>query len=101
MLELPLASDPNENLCAADGSGSWYSLRGAKWILGNYGNTLYNHYYTPNSDNWDCMNLSQQKGLLAARSNHPRGVVAQYCDGSQKFVEDDINLEVWRTSAMR
>ncbi len=101
MLELPLASDPGDSSCAANNSGSWYGQRGAKWILGNYGNTLYNHYYAPNSEVWDCMNLSQQKGLLGARSHHPSGVVTQYCDGSQKFIDNDIDVELWRDMAMR
>ena len=49
--------------CESSASGSWYNQRSAKWILGNYGNTIYNHYYLPNSEQWDCMNLPQQMAL--------------------------------------
>ena len=56
-------------------SADWYSQRSGKWILGNYGNTLYNHYYASQRPiDWDCMNQPQQKGQMAVRSNHPGGV---------------------------
>ncbi len=87
--------------CEAAVSGSWYIQRGAKWILGNYGNTVYNHYYVPNSQQWDCMNLPQQMALTAARSNHTGGVNVSFCDGSVRFVVDDVRLEVWRAAATR
>jgi prepilin-type processing-associated H-X9-DG protein len=87
--------------CATPSAGSWYTARGGKWILGNYGNTLYNHFYAPNSDSWDCMNLPQQKGYLAARSLHPGGANVLACDGSLRFVEDGVDLTLWRTFATR
>jgi prepilin-type N-terminal cleavage/methylation domain-containing protein/prepilin-type processing-associated H-X9-DG protein len=87
--------------CEASVSGSWYSQRGAKWILGNYGNTVYNHYYVHNSEQWDCMNLPQQMALMTARSNHVGGVNVSFCDGSVRFVDDDVRLEVWRAVATR
>jgi prepilin-type N-terminal cleavage/methylation domain-containing protein len=101
MWEFSHAGDPTEAACFAKTSGHWYGQRGAKWILGNYGNTLYNHFYTPNSREWDCMNITQQKALLTARSRHPAGVAVQYCDGSQRFVENDIERELWRTISLR
>lgn len=101
ILELPLALDPTEENCTSPQTGEWYGQRGGKWILGNYGNTLYNHYASPNVGEWDCMNMTQQKGRLAARSDHPGGVMAQYCDGSQKFMEEGVSLDVWRDSARR
>lgn len=96
---MPFGPTPCE--AAVSTSGSWYSQRGAKWILGNYGNTLYNHYYAPNSPQWDCMNLPQQMALMTARSNHPGGVNVSFCDGSVRFVVDDVRLEVWRAAATR
>jgi prepilin-type processing-associated H-X9-DG protein len=96
---MPFGPTPCE--AAVSSSGSWYSQRGAKWILGNYGNTLYNHYYLPNSQQWDCMNLPQQMGLMTARSNHPGGVNVSFCDGSVRFVEDNVRIEVWRAAATR
>jgi prepilin-type N-terminal cleavage/methylation domain-containing protein/prepilin-type processing-associated H-X9-DG protein len=31
-----------------------------------------------------------------SRSRHPGGVQVAFCDGSAKFIADDINIEVWR-----
>lgn len=87
--------------CDAAAGGSWFVQRGGKWILGNYGNTLYNHFWPPNSRGWDCMNLAQQKGRFAARSQHPGGVGALWCDGSARTVADTVALEVWRAASTR
>lgn len=91
----------NDTNCATLSSGGMYSERGAKWILGNYGNTIYNHYYTPNARNWDCMNLPQQKGLFAARSRHVSGVNVLFCDTSVRFVLDNVDRDLWRAAATR
>jgi prepilin-type N-terminal cleavage/methylation domain-containing protein len=101
VLELFGTSSVSEVNCQQPSNGSWYEIRGAKWILGNYGNTLYNHHYPPNAPQWDCMNLPQQKGYLTARSNHFGGVNAGLCDGSVQFFTDDIDLQVWRALATR
>ena len=100
ILERPAGTEPTPPNCAA-GTGTWNAERGAKWILGNYGNTLYNHYYPPNVDAWDCMNVQQQKALTAARSRHPSGVLVLLCDGGVRFVRDDVTLNVWRALGTR
>ena len=43
MREIPGATTPDAAVCAASAAGTWNQERGAKWIVGNYGNTLYNH----------------------------------------------------------
>jgi prepilin-type processing-associated H-X9-DG protein len=101
VLELPLGGDPAPAACASPGSGVWNDRRGEKWILGNYGNTVYNHYYEPNAAAWDCMNATQQKGLMAARSRHSGGVAVLFCDGGVRFVADGVDLAVWRALATR
>jgi prepilin-type processing-associated H-X9-DG protein len=101
ILEFPVATDPTEPACASVGSGEWNYQRGAKWIVGNYGNTLYNHALPPNSSAWDCMNATQQKGRMAARSEHAGGVNVLYCDGSVASVRDEIDLAVWHAAATR
>jgi prepilin-type N-terminal cleavage/methylation domain-containing protein len=101
MWELPVDGVPTVEACAAAASGAWYSERGAKWILGNYGNTLYNHHWPPNAAEWDCMNKTQQQGLLAARSAHVGGVFVLYCDGSVRFADEAIEVGVWRAIASR
>jgi len=92
--------DPTAANCAAL-SGDTFTERGGKWILGNYGNTLYDHYYAPNADAWDCMNVQQQKAVFSARSSHLCGVNLEYCDGSTRFVSNDVDVDVWRAAATR
>jgi prepilin-type processing-associated H-X9-DG protein len=72
------------------------------WINGHYGNTLYNHYYTPNqAGKWDCGNGSHNKGLTAARSCHAGGVNVLLADGAVRFVRNSIQLATWRALATR
>jgi prepilin-type N-terminal cleavage/methylation domain-containing protein/prepilin-type processing-associated H-X9-DG protein len=101
ILELKNSVPVDEPTCASPASGGWYKERGAKWILGNYGNTLYNHHYRPNPPQWDCMNQPQQKGYIAARSYHVDGVNVAFCDGSVRFIIDSIELAIWRALATR
>lgn len=101
ILERPPGSDPSPTGCES-AVGTWNPERGAKWILGNYGNTMYNHALTPNPPGvWDCMDVKQQKGRFAARSSHPGGVSVLFCDGSVRFVSDAISGVVWRALATR
>lgn len=87
--------------CQARGNGLWNGYRGEKWIMGNYGNTIYNHWYGPNARQWDCMNITQQMGLMSARSFHPSGVNSAACDGSVQFVNDTIDRELWQALSTR
>ncbi len=101
MREIPGATDPLAVNCADTGSGQWNHERGAKWIVGNYGNTLYNHTLAPNSSEWDCLNMTQQKGRIAARSQHASGVNVLFCDGHVQFISETVDLRVWRSLATR
>jgi prepilin-type N-terminal cleavage/methylation domain-containing protein/prepilin-type processing-associated H-X9-DG protein len=101
ILERPAAADPTTSDCDA-GAGTWNPDRGAKWILGNYGNTLYNHALPPNPPGvWDCMDVRQQKGRLGARSGHPGGVSVLFCDGGVRFVADGTSGDIWTGLATR
>ena len=66
-----------------------------------YGDTLYNHFYSPNSKQFDCGNGSHNYGLTAARSRHIGGVTTLLGDGSVRFVGDNVDLAIWRGSATR
>jgi len=99
-MELPAATDPSPSACGSP-NGPWNPERGAKWIVGNYGNTLYNHFYAPNAAAWDCMNATQQKGLLAARSLHPGSVSVLLCDGAVRVVVNSVDLGTWHALATR
>jgi prepilin-type N-terminal cleavage/methylation domain-containing protein/prepilin-type processing-associated H-X9-DG protein len=101
IIEFPAASDPTPTACASASGGTWNGERGGKWIVGNYGNTLYNHALPPNAPEWDCMNATQQKGRLAARSEHSGGANVLRCDGSVAFTGDDVDLVVWQAAATR
>jgi prepilin-type N-terminal cleavage/methylation domain-containing protein len=92
---------PTVQDCASRSAGAWYGYRGEKWIMGNYGNTLYNHWYSPNAREWDCMNITQQSGLMTARSFHPDGINAASCDGSVRFINNAIDLTIWRATSTR
>jgi prepilin-type processing-associated H-X9-DG protein len=100
VLELTGGNDTTPTACAA-GSGTWSAIRGAKWINGHYGDTLYNHYYLPNAPDWDCGNASHNKALTSARSRHAGGVQLLFCDGHLTFVTDDVSLPIWRSMATR
>lgn len=79
------------------------------WVAGEPRCTSYNHYFPPNDRNHaDCVtNHGEQQfaytghGLSTARSHHPGGVVAWYCDGSVRFISETIDLAIWRALATR
>jgi prepilin-type N-terminal cleavage/methylation domain-containing protein/prepilin-type processing-associated H-X9-DG protein len=95
VLELAGGTATTDAACVP-GGGNWSGLRGAKWLNGHYGDTLYNHYYAPNSRQFDCGNASHNFGLTAARSRHDGGVHVGLCDGSVRFVSENLNLATWR-----
>jgi prepilin-type N-terminal cleavage/methylation domain-containing protein/prepilin-type processing-associated H-X9-DG protein len=101
VLELPGGTATTDASCVISAGGMWSGQRGAKWMNGHYGDTLYNHYYTPNSRQFDCGNASHNYGLTAARSRHSGGVTALLGDGSVRFVGDSVDLAVWRGTATR
>ena len=68
---------------------------------GHYGNTLYNHGLPPNASEFDCGNTSHAVGLTAARSRHPGGVHVLMCDGSSRFVNNNIDINLWQALATR
>jgi prepilin-type N-terminal cleavage/methylation domain-containing protein len=100
ILEVPGGNDPTPADCQA-AAGAWVGQRGAKWLDGHYGNSLYNHYYAPNQATWDCGNGSHNKGLWSARSTHPGGVGLLLCDSSVRLVSSQIAIEVWRALSTR
>ena len=87
---IPAGGDTTATVCGSPDSGSWYGDRGAKWIVGNYGNTIYNHSLPPSALEWDCLNTQQRKARLAARSADPAASTLLMCDGSVHFTADSI-----------
>ena len=102
VFEVPGGNDPTTTDCDAAAAGTWNARRGGKWLDGHYGNTLYNHYYTPNpAGKWDCGNASHNKGLSAARSYHSGGVNVVLGDGSVRFVSNSVTIGAWRALSTR
>lgn len=84
-------------LAAVDG---WLLNKGAGWWDGDYLNTLYNHYLTPNSPRADCITY-HNPGWKTARSLHPGGVDVLFCDGHVGFVKNTVAPGVWTAIATR
>ncbi len=102
--ELPAGVEPTLENCESN-SGTTiapnYSQIGEKWLLGNYGNTLYNHFWTPGSTHNDCFNIQQQKGKFALDSAHSAGPFAVYCDGHVSLISRSIDEATWRALGTR
>ena len=104
VFELKVGFDPTYTLCYVN-SGQpiifEYQLRGGKWLLGNYGNTLYNHFFAPSTDKVDCVNIQHQKGMTALSSMHGAGQFVVYCDGHVDLIQTQIDQSVWRALGSR
>jgi prepilin-type processing-associated H-X9-DG protein len=74
------------------------SNTGAPWIYGYHSTTVYFHVGPPNSRS--CMYPSGRIGT-AARSSHTGGVNVALCDGSVRFVRDNIPIVQWRAMGSR
>jgi prepilin-type N-terminal cleavage/methylation domain-containing protein/prepilin-type processing-associated H-X9-DG protein len=85
--------------CALAGSG-WLLNKGSSWWDGNYQNTLYNHYLTPDANRPDCI-VYHNPGWKAARSYHSGGVNLLYSDGHAAFLKDSVNPALWRAISTR
>lgn len=87
--------------CAAP--TAWRLDKGYAWWDGDYRTGLYNHALTPNSRQLDCWQSSppHNPAIKAARSAHPGGVNALFCDGHVQFVKDTVNQATWRGLATR
>jgi prepilin-type N-terminal cleavage/methylation domain-containing protein/prepilin-type processing-associated H-X9-DG protein len=76
------------------------------WYAGEIRCASYNHYYTPNSINMDCVVNAFDYGYTAmgwkaARSLHPGGVNVLMCDGSVRFTNQQVNGTLWQSVATR
>ncbi len=95
-----VASGPlTDSLCASAAKG-WLLNKGAAWFDGNYLNTLYNHYLTPNSFAPDCI-VYHNPGWKAARSLHPGGANVAFADGHVAFIKNVVNPAVWLAISTR
>jgi prepilin-type N-terminal cleavage/methylation domain-containing protein/prepilin-type processing-associated H-X9-DG protein len=78
----------------------WVGQRGREWARGSFIYATFNHYYTPNNRNMDCMS-GNVIGRIAARSYHPGGVNVAFLDGHVQFIKDSVATAVWRAISSR
>lgn len=104
------AAPLTQKACGQARMWNFTNRRGFSWANGEYRCTLYNHYFGPNSDQVDCISalivgdVSQRNvsfGWRGARSNHTGGVNVLMAGGSVHFVEDVVDLEIWRRIGTR
>ena len=95
-----LAAAPLTDAGCASASDGWLLNKGSSWWDGNYQNALYNHYLPPNAGRPDCI-VYHNPGWKAARSFHPGGVNALYCDGHVVFAKNSVNLGIWQAISTR
>ena len=100
MRQIP-TEDPTWRACDQTAVSTWFQEPAGKWIVGDYGETLINHFRKPNAPRRDCINYRKLKARQAAKSFHPGGVNLLLCDGAVRFIADQVDLEVWRDIASR
>jgi prepilin-type processing-associated H-X9-DG protein len=72
------------------------------WLSSRWDHSVFNTYLTPNQNNaCNAANINNKptggrRGFFKAASQHNGGVNAAYGDGSVHFVNDSIELHVWR-----
>ena len=81
------------------GASTWRGCRGATWIWGREQVNSFSTYMPPNTLVPDM--TAKGIGYFAARSSHPGGVNAVFADGSVRFIEDAISLDIWRAMSTR
>jgi len=100
VVPLTLVTDSNCQLTVPGGTNRFVASRGRVWAGQGYENTMYNHYLTPNSDNYDCF-FWVNRGLTGPRSRHTGGVQCLLGDGGVRFISDNIDLNTWRALGTR
>ncbi len=103
---LTFQSSLDDTSCASPSAFNYADLRQFLWYSGEMRNTAYNHYYLPNSKNYDCITNAAALGYTAigwkaARSKHTGGAHLLLCDGSVRFAADSVNGVLWRSLGTR
>ena len=96
----------NDANCASPPTWNGNNRRGFMWASGEIRCATYNHYYTPNSKKYDCVNNDPAAGYTAsgfrgARSRHAGGVNLLLGDGSVRFVSESVAPAAWSALGTR
>jgi prepilin-type processing-associated H-X9-DG protein len=86
----------------------WSNQVGLQFLLVKLGpnsiaaDSIYTGFCPPDYDqpsqNLPCIGTNDgAQGYATARSRHPGGVNAAYCDGSVHFVQDGVDIAIWRS----
>jgi prepilin-type N-terminal cleavage/methylation domain-containing protein/prepilin-type processing-associated H-X9-DG protein len=91
-----MAADP-KNL-----SFQFRSDNGAYWIQGQH-TTLYMHVNTPNKQScgWPANFGGNNTMAQSPSSGHTNGINTLMCDGSVRYVSDNVNIVTWRALGTR
>lgn len=74
--------------------------RGQFWIGGSQHDYVFSHFDTPNQ--LSCQDLDTRRAaILGTASQHAGGVNVVFADGSARFINDDIDLGIWRALGTR
>jgi prepilin-type N-terminal cleavage/methylation domain-containing protein/prepilin-type processing-associated H-X9-DG protein len=87
------------SLIAWDSGGPW-RYRGYPWTEGSIFKGWYNHLLPPNNPCWRA-NSDWWQLVTPASSYHMGGVNIVMCDGSVRFIADDIDPAVWLAAGTR
>jgi len=91
--------------CAAATTWNGDQRRGFMWATGEMRCASYNHYFPPNSLNYDCVNNDATTitafAWKTARSNHPGGVNLLMGDGSVHFITNSVDPATWQALSTR
>jgi prepilin-type N-terminal cleavage/methylation domain-containing protein/prepilin-type processing-associated H-X9-DG protein len=88
--------------CKTPASNLTQNYTGLQYQRGFVLTALYTHTVPPNNSGRDCIIfLTFDQAHLAARSYHPGGINVAMTDGSVRFINDRLQLAVWKALGTR